>query len=255
MARSSRRPQIASRWSGKCGKAPQRREKGRDPFREPPSPAPPLAVDDHEGIEADRRVVDENAAVDLGNVERPGVRRRDHRDRAGKPGGMPRSLAKWFKVPSGSTPSGNAGAGEGARDRMHAAVAAADDDASTAPARDALGRPHRRRRRAVAGHEGDVPPSRRSPRTPRRARGCSSSRCCRSAVPEAGFTSATTLSPDAAGCAGASTVSMLVLTRSGGLAVCGASTLMSRRCHVQEKLCRAAPAQKGFQVGSPVNLR
>src|SRR5829696_9221907 len=64
--------------------ASQRGEKGRDPLREPPVPAPPLAVDDHEGIETDRRVVDENAPVDLGNVERPGVRRRDHRDRAGK---------------------------------------------------------------------------------------------------------------------------------------------------------------------------
>ena len=137
---------------------------------------------------------------------------------------------------------------------MNAAVAAADDDRVDRAGTDPPGRPLGRVSELVPGHELEF----RRDAVRREAAASSRRRSfgrCRSAVPEAGFTSATTLSPDAAGCAGVSTVSMLVLTRSGGLAVCVASTLMSRRCHVQEKLCRAVPAQKGFQVGSPVNLR
>ena len=64
--------------------APQHRQNRGGPFRELPSPSPPLPVDDHEGIDTDRRVVHEGAAVDLGEVDGPGIRRGNHRDGAGE---------------------------------------------------------------------------------------------------------------------------------------------------------------------------
>ena len=167
---------------------------------------------------------------------------------------MPRSLAKWFKVPSGSTPSGNAAPGEHPRDRMHAAVAAADDDGVDRPGARAPGRPHRGVAEPVAGHECDL--RRHAARRERRGElalqlfpmlpiGGAGGRVDERHDPQPGCRG---LRRRKYGFdAGAHSIR--------GLAVCGASTLMSRRCHVQEKLCRAAPAQKGFQVGSPVNLR
>ena len=59
---------------------------------------------------------------------------------ASRSSGSPRSLAKWFSVPIGSTPSTVAGAGKARRDGAHGAVATAGDDQARAFAAGAIGR-------------------------------------------------------------------------------------------------------------------
>ena len=88
--------------------APQRRQR-RPHERRPLAAAEALllalAIVNDVGVEAEARVVDEDPAVDLADVDpaRP-RRRRGPRPHRRARAGMPRSLAKWFSVPSGSTP-------------------------------------------------------------------------------------------------------------------------------------------------------
>ena len=75
------------------------------------------------------RVVDEDAAVELGDVDGAARGRAAMRAAAAsRSSGMPRSLAKWLSVPRGRTPRGTPVPARGAGGAAQRAVAAADDD-------------------------------------------------------------------------------------------------------------------------------
>ena len=83
---------------------------------------------DHQRIEADRAVVDEDAAVHLGDVDAAlACRAAISFAASSKSAGMPRSRAKWLSVPSGRMPSLVSRSDERRGCRADRPVAAADD--------------------------------------------------------------------------------------------------------------------------------
>ena len=96
-------------------------------------PAPTLALGHHVGVDADQRVVDEDRAVDLPDIDRADVVRGDDRDRQLELERDAEILGEVVERADRQNPHGHAGAGEHARDAADRTVAAADDQAVDLP--------------------------------------------------------------------------------------------------------------------------
>ena len=93
-----------------------------------------LAVDDHQWVKADRGIVDEGAAVDLGDIDAALVAGSDDRRRLGKVEGNAEIAGEMVERAERQQAHRRLAAGQRAGDRAHRPVAAGGDDQLGTPA-------------------------------------------------------------------------------------------------------------------------